>query len=144
MTAITKLTRTNKAMTPICPVHESELKWSNRYRKWLCRTPRCPEISIEKGPRRKRKPKPLMTIYDDGHIILRGEAWRNQKQAVWVRDGGCCAVCGKMVTSPNSDTEPLGEVHHRRSRGMSGGFRNDHMSNLELRCHSCHRKATPC
>jgi len=53
------------------------------------------------------------------------------KDALWVRAGGCCEVCGKRITGEFSR-------HHRRPRGNGGSSRPDtnQLTNLLLLCGS--------
>jgi 5-methylcytosine-specific restriction endonuclease McrA len=83
------------------------------------------------------RPKPMITVYEDGRQVLRGEAWRARKFEVWRRDDERCCVCRRPLNFREA------EIHHKRSRGMGGCYRNDAAEGLQTLCHECHRRKTP-
>lgn len=60
------------------------------------------------------------------------DEWPTARLDAYMRDGGCCIICGKPAT----------EVNHRRPRGM-GGNRNDpdrhRADRLATTCRPCHQ-----
>lgn len=129
-----------RTIKPRCASHNRPMRFMRG--RWRCPTQFCPETSIEAPPKKWKKPKPLLTVYEDGREVLRGQAWMGRKAQVWLRDNGKCVGCGHDVTNPNGNLDRKAEIHHKRSRGMAGCYRDDRMENLETLCHDCHRKKT--
>lgn len=130
-------------MRPFCSTHHRTMRWLDYRNRWICPSAYCKEYALEEGPKKYKKPKPLVTVYKDGREVLRGETWKKRKREVWGRDKGCCVSCGKGVCSPGSGVTPEAETHHKKRRGAAGGFRDDRPENLETLCQFCHRKVTP-
>lgn len=51
--------------------------------------------------------------------LLHGEAYKAAVNAMWERQNGLCAICGKWMTPEAA------QFDHERSRGMGGAFRDD-------------------
>ena len=128
-------------MKPRCKTHNRTMRWIPWRRLWICRILKCREVILEPGPNLKRAIRPLITNFADGRLLLRGRVWKFRKLAVWLRDGGRCVGCGRVVAEPASGLANEAEIHHKRSRGMHGAFRDDRGENLETLCKPCHLKA---
>lgn len=68
-------------------------------------------------------------ILKDGRVILSGKDYTALKELKRQLQGNRCAECDK----PNPT-----DLHHKRSRGLGGGFRTDTNASTVLLCHSCH------
>jgi len=108
----------------------------------------------------QRKPQTSRTrTLRDGREVCTGSDWEKRRQEVHLRASGRCERellidtggqrrrrmrCDKpapLHNFYNGDGEvviPAGHAHHKRRRGMGGGFRDDRAANLEWVCSGCH------
>ncbi len=80
----------------------------------------------------KRKPRTETRVTHDGRTILSDSDYGRLKHAIRLEQNDVCARC--PATHPT-------DLHHLKSRGLAGCFRNDVRENLELLCRDCHRAA---
>ena len=84
-------------------------------------------------------PKPRARVLDRAAYKLalnaRGRAFR---AAVWLRDGGRCRACNRLVRKTMALVPERGEIHHVQTRGAHPDKRYD-VGNGLLLCCSCHR-----
>ena len=64
-------------------------------------------------------------------VVLENEAYRALCRRVFARQQGKCGHCSKARQL---------QLHHRRGRGMGGGFRDDTEENTIGLCWECHPK----
>jgi hypothetical protein len=98
------------------------------------------------------KRKPIINkvvIHDCGREVLCGQAWEDRRKEVHGREHGYCQSHmrrGVVVYAPLHDAydeqgdlmSNAGHVHHKRTRGMGGCYRDDRLPNLEWLCCVCH------
>lgn len=64
--------------------------------------------------------------------VLERDEYRKLKERRWAEQQGRCLLCGDPMRLDGC------ELHHRRGRGIGGGFRDD--ADTELICRKCHQK----
>jgi hypothetical protein len=93
----------------------------------------------------RRKPPKDRTVIRAGREICEGQAWQERRKECHDRAGGYCE-CGCTRWAPLHDVKDpdgrvrtkAGEAHHKRKRGMGGGFRDDSLANLQWLYWECH------
>lgn len=91
----------------------------------------------------RRKPKKSGTVLRGEREICHGTAWEARRKEVHDRANGRCERDFRPAPlhnayDANGETIPAGHAHHKRRRGMGGGFRDDRATNLEWLCSGCH------
>lgn len=98
---------------------------------------------IKRSPIR-HKPKKDGIVLRGEREICHGAAWEQRRSEVHLRAGGACERCrGRALLHDFYDQYGdlvliAGHAHHKRKRGMGGGFRDDRATNLEWLCSGCH------
>lgn len=156
-------------MKPRCEVHNAPLRWVQQFKAWVCfrgvrenRSQKTedrreePVRAQQCNPYRRDFPAPFRPHILrqtrrtwDGRELLSPADYEKRCIEVWRRDGKRCQfermtspgvfeICGALLP-----VRSMAEIHHKRGRGMGGGFRDDAMENLATGCKACHRAAAP-
>lgn len=85
----------------------------------------------------------IRTTSDGREICFTREAWNWRRHEVLKRDKFRCCDCGRLVAETveiaNMFGLPVANVHHRETRGIGGGKRDDRAENLLTSCGHCHQ-----
>lgn len=81
--------------------------------------------------RRKKIEVAPSRISPPPRVQLSPEAYQDLKRRVYVRQGGRCAGCGRARQL---------DLHHKRGRGVGGGYRRDTDEDTVGICSECHPK----
>lgn len=98
---------------------------------------------IKRSPIRRKAKKSGIVVRGEREIC-HGTAWEQRRQEVHLRAGGRCERDGRpaplhdFYDGSGEISIPAGHAHHKRKRGMGGGFRDDRAINLEWLCSGCH------
>lgn len=82
---------------------------------------------LRKRPRGRPRNKKNST-----RVVLGQAEYLELKQRVYVRQRGRCAGCGRAREL---------QLHHKRGRGIGGGYRRDVDDEVEGLCWECHPEA---
>ena len=82
--------------------------------------------------RRKGITKTSRKAPGNSRVVLEGEDYQDLKRRVYVRQRGRCAGCGEARSL---------DLHHKRGRGIGGGYRRDVESEVVGLCGKCHPEA---
>jgi 5-methylcytosine-specific restriction endonuclease McrA len=73
-------------------------------------------------------------------MAARQKEWARKRRELLIRlCGGCCVKCGSQEQLTFDCITPQGQGHHKldTSHRMSFYFREFHLNNIQLLCHSC-------
>lgn len=94
-----------------------------------------PSLNGQPGkPCRKPRRKVLDRVAEKRERDNKAQAFR---AAVWLRDGGKCRCCGRIVIRTLELVPNAGHVHHRRGRNVAPEHRYT-VSQALLLCAICH------